>query len=155
MLSLLGAALAAVGTVCGLAASPSSADSASTAFGAVDVAVQTTGNDVVVAGWAIDPDTVSPIVVAVYVDGVLATNLTADGSRTDVAAAYPVFGAAHGFSATLSLASSGSHTIDVYGIDSSGNGDNPLFFRTRRSSDLTAFGAVDVAVQTTGNDVVV
>ena len=77
----MGAALAAVGAVCVLAASPSSADSTTTAFGAVDVAAQTTGNDVVVAGWAIDPNTVSPIAVAVYVDGVAAANVTAGAAR--------------------------------------------------------------------------
>jgi hypothetical protein len=125
----MGAALAAVGAVCVLAASPASADSTTTPFGAVDVAAQSTGNDVVVAGWAIDPNTVSPIVVAVYVDGVATANVTADGSRTDVGSAFPGFGDGHGFSTTLTLSSSGSHTIDVYAIDSSGNGDNPLLAR--------------------------
>jgi hypothetical protein len=125
----MGAALAAGVAVCISPASPASADSASTPFGAVDVAAQSTGNDVVVAGWAIDPNTVSPIAVAVYVDGVATANVTADGSRTDVASAFPGFGDAHGFSTTLTLSSTGSHTIDVYAIDSSGNGDNPLLAR--------------------------
>jgi hypothetical protein len=110
---------------------------ATTPFGSVDVAAQSTGNDVVVAGWAIDPNTVSPIAVAVYVDGVASANVTADGSRTDVGSAYPAFGAAHGFSTTLTLSSTGSHTVDVYAIDSSGNGDNPLLARKTVSFVLT------------------
>ena len=128
-IAIAGSAIAGITAVCLSALPAASADSTTTPFGAVDVAVQTTGTEVWVAGWAIDPDTVSPIGVAVYVDGVAVSNLTADGSRTDVAAAYPVSGANHGFATTLTLASSGSHTIDVYAIDSSGNGDNPLLAR--------------------------
>src|SRR5688572_3826452 len=155
MLSLLGAALAAVGTVCGLAASPSSADSASTPFGAVDVAAQTTGNDVVVAGWAIDPNTVSRSEEQTYEDRAATTNVRGDGSGTDVASAFPAFGDAHGFSTTLTLSSTGSHTIVVYVMVRRRPGSTLFPYTTLFRSASTPFGAVDVAAQTTGNDVVV
>ena len=66
-------------------------------------------------GWAIDPDTTSPIQVMVYVDG-QAIVLDADQPRPDVAAAYPGAGANHGFTARLG-ASAGRHTVCAYGLN--------------------------------------
>ena len=86
-------ALALIGAASLAAPAASNAASATTPFGSVDVAAQTTGDSVVVAGWAIDPDTTAPIAVAVYVDGVNTSVVTADGSRDDVATVYPAFGA--------------------------------------------------------------
>ena len=49
-----------------------------------------------IAGWAIDPDTGSPIDVHLYV-GSIGTNGTASTYRGDVGAAYPAYGPYHGF----------------------------------------------------------
>ncbi len=68
-----------------------------------------------VGGWAIDPDTASPIAVHVYVDGA-GTALTADSSRNDVGSSYPVYGSNHGFGGVLP-ADPGSHTVCAYGIN--------------------------------------
>lgn len=81
-----------------------------------------------VGGWAIDPDTTSPIAVHVYVDGV-GTALTADSSRTDVGSAYPAYGANHGFGAVLP-ANPGSHTVCAYGINVGVGGNVQLGCRT-------------------------
>jgi hypothetical protein len=51
-------------------------------------AVQGGTGSVVVAGWAIDPDTASPIAVHVYVDG-QGYALGASLGRPDVAAVFP------------------------------------------------------------------
>jgi hypothetical protein len=73
-----------------------------------------------VRGWAIDPDTGSPIAVHVYQDGAFVNAWTADVSRTDVGAAYPGYGALHGYDILVPYPSTnGSHTICVYGINTS------------------------------------
>lgn len=105
-----------------------------TAFGSVDE-VSASSAGVRVRGWAIDPNTTSPIAVHVRVDGALVAALTANGSRPDVDAIHKM-GAAHGFDATFAgpTAStrwtSGAHTVCVYGIDSWG-GTNPLLAACR------------------------
>ena len=42
-----------------------------------------------------------PLAVRISVDGALVQTLTASGSRPDVAAAYPSYGAAHGYDVTV------------------------------------------------------
>ena len=125
----------------------------SAAFGSVDVAAETTGDNVRVAGWAIDPKTTAPIMVAVYVDGVLSTNVLAGGSRSDVGTVFPAFGANHGYDVTVPVAADGAHTIDVYAIDSTGNGVNPLLARDTVMVSAASFGSVDVVAQGTGDNV--
>ena len=75
-----------------------------------------------VGGWAIDPDTADPIDVHVYVDS-SGRAITADGSRPDVAAAFPGYGANHGFAATFPIAP-GTHQVCIYAIDQ-GLGEQP------------------------------
>lgn len=58
-------------------------------------------------------------------DGRFAAALTADGTRSDVGAAYPAFGPAHGFSTTVS-AGPGAHTVCTYGINVGPGSGNPL-----------------------------
>jgi hypothetical protein len=91
-------------------------------FGYLDVATGVSGG-VAVGGWAIDPDTASPIQVHVYVDA-SGVALTADGSRPDVAAAYPGFGSAHGYAGVIP-ATPGTHRVCAYGINV-GTGANAL-----------------------------
>lgn len=74
-------------------------------------------------GWVLDPDTTNSTPVHIYID---ANGLayTADQDRPDIAAAYPGYGAAHGYSASAK-ASPGAHTVCVYGINV-GPGSNSL-----------------------------
>lgn len=92
-------------------------------IGSLDV-VRVNGNAIDVAGWAIDPNTAASIPVHVYVDGT-GVALTASVGRGDIAAAFPAYGAAHGFSTTIA-ASPGTHNVCVYGINTAGPGGNPL-----------------------------
>jgi hypothetical protein len=89
-------------------------------FGNVEAIDPVTGG-VSVAGWALDPDTASPIHVDVYVDS-SGVRYTADGSRSDVAAAYPAYGAGHGFSQTIA-ASAGAHRVCAYAINNGAGGN--------------------------------
>lgn len=78
--------------------------------------VQASGAAITVSGWALDPDQpTTPSPVHVYVDG-NGRAVAADGTRTDVAAAFPGVGSAHGFSATVQV-TPGAHSVCVYAVD--------------------------------------
>jgi hypothetical protein len=83
-------------------------------IGVID-SISYAAGQITVKGWALDPDTTASIPVHVY-DGASGLAFTADVARPDIAAAYPGYGAAHGYSATFP-ASGGLRTICVYGID--------------------------------------
>lgn len=82
------------------------------------------GNKGLVRGWAIDPDTVKPVTIQVRVNGVVQIDI-ASASRPDVAAAYPSYGAAHGFETTVALAV-GPNDVCVTAVNT-GIGDNSSF----------------------------
>jgi SpoIID/LytB domain protein len=85
---------------------------------------QVSASNVRVQGWAFDPDTANPIEIHAYVAGG-GTNLgPAAVSRPDVEAAYPGFGAAHGFDKTL-IVPPGTHDLCLYAINV-GAGANTL-----------------------------
>jgi N-acetylmuramoyl-L-alanine amidase/FlgD Ig-like domain len=78
-----------------------------------------------VRGWSIDPDTTSPVMVHIYVDGNWATRFSADASRPDVAAVFAGYGALHGFDAVVSM-KPGKHTVCAYAINVGPAEPNPL-----------------------------
>ena len=84
-------------------------------FGVVD-SVTPSASGFSIAGWAIDPDTAASIRVHVYVDGVAIVNAVSDKVRVDVAAAYPGYGANHGYAETIATAP-GSHSVCAYAIN--------------------------------------
>ena len=124
-------------------------------FGSVDTVAQAAGNNVLIEGWAVDPKTTAPIMVAVYVDGVLSTNATANALRTDVGAAFPTLGSNHGFAVTVPVAAGGSHIVDVYALDSTGNGNTAIgfsaLFNNTMGDSNTAIGSQTLFRNTTGN----
>ncbi|HEY5049824.1 MAG TPA: glycosyl hydrolase family 18 protein [Acidothermaceae bacterium] len=85
---------------------------------------QPSSGAVTVTGWTIDPNTASPIGVAVYVNGKLASDGVADISRPDVAADYPPFGPEHGYSLTVD-APAGKDQVCVYGLNTGPGDGNP------------------------------
>jgi hypothetical protein len=93
-----------------------------TPFGSLDSVVGVPSG-LRVRGWAIDPDTVAPVKVHVYVDGAFYGEYPADQPRPDVGAAHPGFGDLHGFDQSL-LAVPGRHRVDVWAINV-GAGTNP------------------------------
>ena len=96
-------------------------------FGSLDVVTAGAGS-VRVQGWSIDPDTAAPVSVHVYVDGaVLAT--VAEVDRPDVGAAFPAYGAAHGYDVTLG-ATPGNHRVCAYAIDTGAGANTELGCRT-------------------------
>ena len=94
-------------------------------FGSLDVTTVGPDRTATVSGWAIDPDTTDPIGVHVYVDGVKTGAGTANLARGDVGAAFPLFGAAHGYSVAAGKVTAGTHEWCAYGINV-GTGTNEL-----------------------------
>jgi hypothetical protein len=76
------------------------------------------GSTATLAGWALDPDTVDPIQVHVYVGGA-GKAFVANAARSDIASAFPAYGPNHGFTATVSLPP-GQSNICAYGINAAG-----------------------------------
>jgi hypothetical protein len=104
--------------------------------------VTVSGRSATVTGWAIDPDTIRPIAVRVSVDG-KSTRVTAQTSRLDVAAAYPVYGATHGYTRTVDIPI-GPSSVCVEAINTSGP-DTDLGCRSVTTPDegKSPTGAVD------------
>jgi GH25 family lysozyme M1 (1,4-beta-N-acetylmuramidase) len=118
-------------------------------FGSVDGVSRSAGG-ITISGWTIDPDTTSSIPVHVYVDGAIAGATLAGGARPDVAAAYPGFGAAHGYSFTAPVGP-GAHTVCAYAINAgAGNANTQLGCRTLTSDPV---GSLDLVAQEPGGAV--
>ena len=93
-------------------------------IGSLDTVVAS-GGTLRLGGWALDPDTAASIDVHVYVDGAKKAVVAATESRKDIAAAFPFFGALHGYSVSVPNVAAGSHQVCTYGINS-GVGVNTL-----------------------------
>lgn len=92
-------------------------------FGSLDAVVRTPSG-VVVAGWAIDPDTAASIPVHVYV-GPVGTAITANGWRADVGSIFSGYGNSHGFWTTLAAPNTPTQ-VCVYAVETAGSGSNQL-----------------------------
>jgi SpoIID/LytB domain protein len=79
-------------------------------------AASAAASTVTAVGWAFDQETTDPIDVQIFVDGALATALTADRTRADVAAAFPGAGDRHGFSVTLPV-TPGDREVCAYAVN--------------------------------------
>ena len=76
-----------------------------------------------VTGWAVDPDVATSITVDIWVDGRWTAHATADVLRPDIAAAFPAYGANHGFDATVVLPA-GNHQVCVYALNTGSGTSN-------------------------------
>ncbi|NNE72367.1 MAG: hypothetical protein HKN26_01750 [Acidimicrobiales bacterium] len=72
---------------------------------------------VTIRGWAIDPDTASPVVLHVYVDGAFRTAVWADEPRNDL----PFNIGTGGFTIPLAFEQAGLHDVRVFAIDRTGD----------------------------------
>ena len=73
------------------------------------------GKTVTAAGWAIDPDTTSPIGVQLVVDGA-PQSFVAGNPHPGLGGAFPGFGDNHGFSASVTVPS-GTHSVCVIAVN--------------------------------------
>jgi peptidoglycan hydrolase-like protein with peptidoglycan-binding domain len=95
-------------------------------------------------GWAVDPDTASPVDVAVTVDGGTPVLRAADVDRPELATTWPGFGTAHGFAVDLD-ATEGLHHVCVTAKNTSTGTDKAL-----GCSDLTVLHTPDGELSTGG-----
>jgi hypothetical protein len=94
------------------------------------------------AGWALDPNTASAISVRMVVDGRAVASATANGTRNDIAAAFPGYGASHGYS-VVADPGLGTHTVCVDAVNTGVGGDVRLGCRVvTRTND--PIGYLDV-----------
>jgi hypothetical protein len=79
--------------------------------------VSMVGTTATAAGWAIDPDTASPISVTMSVDGVVTGQpVAASNAYPTLGTSYPGFGDNHGFSVS-SILTVGKHTVCVTALN--------------------------------------
>jgi hypothetical protein len=98
-------------------------------------------------GWAIDPDTASPITVHVYVDGVFRASGSANAYRADVAAENPDYGGNHGYDVYVGGVAAGTHQVCTYGINV-GVGSNALLACKNVTVTVDPVGTWVTAVRT-------
>ena len=110
-------------------------------FGQVD-AVVSAPDKVTASGWAIDPDSSSPINVQMYLDYSANTVTSANQPRPDVGAAYPTAGANHGYSLTMQT-TPGPHTVCLYAINTGPGTSRQLGCRAINVPGSDPFGQVD------------
>jgi hypothetical protein len=102
-------------------------------------------------GWAIDRDTTSSIAVRFYVDGRYAGDAGATNARPDVGAAYPGFGANHGFDVSLNTAP-GGHQVCVNGLNTGpGASEGLLRCVTAETRSGPPLGSLDSVVARPGS----
>lgn len=99
-------------------------DVSSSPFGRVDRTRYVPGG-IAFDGWALDPDVASPIQVHAYVGGSGAAT-TAGIARGDIGAAFPAYGANHGFSVVAPVTAGGQQHLCVYGINEGVGGTGVL-----------------------------
>lgn len=113
-------------------------------FGSLDI-VRESPEGARVAGWAIDPDTSSPIDVHVWA-GNVGTSLRADLARPDVGSTHQAAGPNHGFDRSVPIPA-GTSTLCAYAINV-GSGANVLLgCETVRAEP---FGAIDAVHRVPG-----
>jgi hypothetical protein len=112
----------------------------------IDGAQQTTSRTAIhVWGWTTDTDEpTTSLTVHVSIDGITAATATANLSRPDVAAAFPPFGAAHGYDLTVPASAAG-HNVCVTAV-SVGGGANAT--GCQQMDDIVGFNANDISYDT-------
>jgi hypothetical protein len=111
------------------------------------------GGGLVVSAWALDPDVSSSILFQLAIDGASPKTYSASSTRSDVAAQWPGYGTAHGFSTTLSLAA-GAHKVCATAVNAAGTAGSSTSFGCRSVLLGSPSGAVDTIRLSTGTAVV-
>lgn len=113
-------------------------------FGSLDQAIP--GFDSLqLRGWAADPsEPTTSLTLHVYNEttGDYSGSTVASRQRSDVANAYPGYGAAHGFDITVS-APQGTHTFCVYAVNVGAGSSNPSIGCTEVTIDRNPSGSLD------------
>jgi hypothetical protein len=99
-----------------------------------------------VEGWTFDPDDPTrSLQVHVYVDGRYRKAATASLARSDVAAAYPAAGAAHGYRIDVAIPDA-RHQVCAYAINVGAGDRNPSLGCGTVTAQLSPVGSLDATV---------
>jgi len=141
--ALVAAALALVGTSVpsAFAATPTTG----TPVGNVDY-VSGQAGQVLVKGWAWDPDTTAPVVVSVSV-GAAAATTTANVARPDVYRVYPTAGPNRGFVVTVPVLAGGTQNVCVTAANVGAGVDKRFSCRTVTLPGVAPVGHLDSATE--------
>ncbi len=123
-------------------------------IGALDVAANDAPGVLTVGGWSFDPqDPTAPTSTHVYVTGpdggLVGAAYTADGSRPDVASAFPGAGDRHGFTGSLPVGQVGVFRVCAYAISVAPPALNPTI-GCRPVPVQNSYGALDAVTATAG-----
>lgn len=102
-----------------------------------------------IQGWVLDPDSTGAVDVHIYVDGVGVGGTAANRERPDIGAAYPKWGAGHGFDSTITLAP-GQREICVYMINLGPGATKQLGCETVDITSASPIGAVETLASEPG-----
>lgn len=121
-------------------------------IGAFEV-TQTHELGVTVSGWALDPNTPSPVHVEVAVDGLIPAvpgSIRADRERPGLAADHPEHGAGHGFSQRISL-TPGEHHLCLTVVNVGLGSDRSLGCATVHVDEVLSQPAITPLADVTGS----
>jgi hypothetical protein len=113
-------------------------------IGVIDSATAGRGS-ISLTGWMFDPDVTAADQVGVTVDAVAQPNVTANGVKPGLAAAFPAYGDNHDYSVTLTGLSGGAHTVCVQGINVGPGANSAPLCRVVVVPTGSPFGVVDTA----------
>ncbi len=122
-------------------------------LGVID-STSTVPNSITVTGWMLDPDSIGPINVQVYVAGVLKTTVSANGPKADLDAAFPGYGDNHDFVATVTGSWTGAQQVCVKGLNVGGGSDSGLVCQTAQMPTGSPYGVID-SINTEPNTIIV
>jgi hypothetical protein len=120
-------------------------------IGTMDSATGNADGVVRASGWALDPDTLGPIDVHVYVADRWGQSVRTTQVREDVRAAYPGAGPTQGWTATFGGIPAGSWQVCAYAINVSAGTRNPnLGCRTVVVPQVNPLGSLDAVTPVDG-----
>ena len=121
-------------------------------YGNIDGMVASPGA-IRISGWAMDPESLDPVDIHVYVDGQWGGAYSANQSRPDVGAVYSGYGNSHGLDISVPSLSAGRHNVCVYAINVGVGSHVQLGCRTVEIAGGNPFGNID-GQSVTGSNVV-
>jgi len=122
-------------------------------IGRLDTVVQVPGG-LRVIGWAIDPTSAASVNVDIFANGSGLQRLAANLTRPDIAAAYPTYGAAHGFDATITTPPDGQINFCAVGIKATATTNGQLGCIPLKTG-FSPFGILDYLGRTSATQIYV
>lgn len=119
-------------------------------FGSIDaVSIDLPTATATIQGWAIDAQSAGVVEIHAYAGGAFAGWTRANGSRTDLLASFPAFGANHGFSFQVPVPR-GTSSLCLYAIDDARSDRNRTLGCQTISVPTAPFGNLETVARVPG-----